>query len=123
MPGKRTGPALRFSTDSFSKNLRAARDRSDTTRSYCATGRPRATAHRRTRRAAPRSGRQLERVRARLVHQQPPFRLQGKSAGRMREAADAVRGDDAVARNYDWQAVVAAGLAHRAAGFPLVAAK
>src|SRR6185503_17237314 len=43
--------------------------------------------------------------------QQPTLHLQQVAAGRVAEAADAVRGDHAVARNHDRQAVVAACLA------------
>src|SRR5258706_13718816 len=105
--GTRTALPPRPSRDfCFSGTDKTARGPCDRKRSYFWKGRPRATAHRRTRPAAarrrrprkgPRSGPQLEL--ARLVQQQPTLGLDEIAIGRMGEAADAVRGDHPVAGN------------------------
>src|SRR5687767_15473204 len=79
----------------------------------CAKDRPRATTRRRTRRAGRRSFRPLraQLERGSLVREEPTLHLQQVAAARVAEAAQAVRGDDAMAGDDDRQAVVAARLA------------
>src|SRR5262245_15378443 len=111
MQKRRTDRLRRLSPDPCRGISRAARGPRDTRRWYCARARPRATARRRTRRAARRLRRQHERVPGGLVHEEPTLHLQEIAPGRVAEAADAVGGDDAMARNHDRQPVVAARLA------------
>ena len=61
---------------------------------------------------------QLEALGAALVREQPALRLDEIAARGVGEAADAVGSDDAVARDHDRQAVVAAGLADRSRRHP-----
>src|SRR6202008_3185867 len=93
----------------FSKKRRTARGRRGRRRWCSSTARPRARARRRTRRGS-RLRLELERGRRGFVHQEPTLRLQEIAARGVRESADAVGGDDAMTRNDEWQAVVAAAL-------------
>src|SRR4051794_2606732 len=100
-PLRRPAPAL-----SSSGKPRAEADPRGTKQSCSSTARPRATARRRTRRAARGSGLECELFRPDLVREQPTLHLDQVTLARVRKAADTVRRDDAMTRDHDGQAVV-----------------
>src|SRR5688572_6507493 len=109
----RTDRPRRFSRGPCLQMRPVASGPSGTRKWCCAKGRLRATTRRRTRRAGRRSFRPLraQLERGSLVCEEPTLHLQQVAAGRVAEAAQAVRGDDAMAGDDDRQAVVAARLA------------